>query len=192
MPWNGCRWGAVALAVALAATLVPAGYAQQQRTRNIGVLPDKPLGAVTLDVRLEAMAARGRRDEGAAVRSGDTVRVGQRVLICFTASESGYVTVWSRDAKGNTPVRIYPNEFVAETADEVAVPVDGGAETCIGDDDGFRLEVGPPAGDAALYLHYTREEDQQFDETAYPQIRTSRDADTRPYASSSLTYRVVE
>ena len=192
MPWNGCRWGAVALAVALAATLVPAGYAQQQRTRNIGVLPDKPLGAVTLDVRLEAMAATGRSDEGAAVRSGDTVRVGQRVLICFTASESGYVTVWSWDAEGNTPVRIYPNEFVAETAGEAGAPVDGGAETCIGDDDGFRLEVGLPAGEARLYLHYTREKDQQFDETAYPQIRSTGIRDARPYASSSLTYRVVE
>ena len=141
MPWKSHRWGAAALAVALAATVVPTGYAQQKRTRNIGVLPDKPLGAVTLDIRLEAMTATGRRNEGAAVRSGDAVRVGQRVLVCFTASESGYVTVWSRDAEGNTPVRIYPNEFVAETADEVAVLVDGAAGTCIGDDDGFRLEV---------------------------------------------------
>lgn len=29
----------------------------------------------------------------------------------------------------------------------------GGLETYVGDDDGFRLEVGPPLGNASVYLH---------------------------------------
>ena len=135
-----------------------------------------------------------RRREGAraGVESGAAVPVGDRVVLCFTSSADGYVTVWSHDAAGNVPARIFPNEYAAETADERAAPVAAGVETCIGDDDGFRLEVGRPLGDASVYLHYTRDELLQFDETAFPQIRATRAPDRRPYASSYLEYRVVE
>ena len=184
---QGHRTTGVAVAVALAFT--GASHAQTQRTRSILVKPFQRLGDVTLDMRLEAAGGgRGR----SVVRSGEQVPVGARVIICFTAGARGYVTVWSRDAEGNVPVRIYPNEYAPETAGEVAAPVEARAETCLGDDDDFRLEVGPPAGDAEVYLHYTLDEALQFDETAYPQIRATRAPDTRPYASRHLTYRVVD
>ena len=198
------QWRDRRRAVAVAAVLALAGAglsdaaaasgAQRKRTRSILVKPDNQFGEIELDMRLEALGGRvagGRRGERTAVRSGDAVPIGDRVVICFTSNEDGYVTVWSRDAEGNVPVRIYPNEYAAETADAVAAPVASGEETCLGENSGFRLEVAPPPGEAEVYLHYTRDESEQFDETAFPQIRTTLTRDPRPYVSRHLRYRVV-
>lgn len=168
--------------------------ARSNRSRAVLVKPDNQFGEIELDMRLETVAGRGaggRRGERTAVRSGDAVSIGERVVICFTSNEDGHVTVWSRDAEGNVPVRIYPNEYAAETSGAVAAPVASGEETCLGEGGGFRLEVGPPAGEAEVYLHYTRDASEQFDETAFPQIRFTREPDARPYVSKHLRYRVV-
>ena len=204
MQWRDRRRAAGGAAVlALAAAALPGAASasgaqseppQPKRARAIVVKPDNQFGEIELDMRLEALGARaagGRRGERTAVRFGDAVPIGERVVICFTSNEDGYVTVWSRDAEGNVPVRIYPNEYAAETADAVAAPVASGEETCLGENSGFRLEVGPPAGEAEVYLHYTRDESEQFDETAFPQIRTTLTRDPRPYVSRHLRYRVV-
>ena len=189
---RGCCRSAIGAGVAVLAMTwsLPAHAQKPARTRSILVKPDNRFGGVELDLHIESM----RRREGAraGVESGAAVPVGDLVVLCFRSSADGYVTVWSHDAAGNVPVRIYPNEYAAETADERAAPVAARVETCIGDDDGFRLEVGRPLGDASVYLHYTREEVLQFDETAFPQIRATRAPDRRPYASSYLEYRVVE
>ena len=187
-----CCRAAVAAAVALQAAAWPAVAEAQrpQRTCSILVKPDNRFGEVSLELHLERAGRAGA--SASSVGSGDPVQVGDRVVLCFRSSADGYVTVWSHDAEGNVPARIYPNEFAAETADERAAPVAAGEESCIGDDDGFRLEVGRPLGDASVYLHYTRREELQFDETAFPQIRATRAPDPRPYASSYLQYRVVD
>ena len=167
------------------------GAQKPLRSRSILVKPDNRLGEVEIELHLEAV----RRVDGstAAVGSDESVQVGDAVVLCFRSSADGFVTVWSHDAEGNVPVRIYPNEFAAETAEERAAPVRAGEEACIGDDDdGFRLEVGRPLGEASVYLHYTRREDQQFDDTAFPQIRATRAPDPRPYASSYFRYRIVD
>ena len=204
MQWRDRRRAAAAAAVlALAGAGLPgaasASGAQSEPTRSnrsraVLVKPDNQFGEIELDMRLETVGGRGAgggRGERTAVRSGDEVRVGERVVICFTSNEDGHVTVWSRDAEGNVPVRIYPNEYAAETSDAVAAPVASGEETCLGEGGGFRLEVGPPAGEAEVYLHYTRDVSEQFDETAFPQIRATREPDARPYVSKHLRYRVV-
>lgn len=165
-----------------------------KRTRSVLVRPDNQFGEVELDMRFETVSRRrpgGGGGDRATVRSGDAVRIGEQVVICFASSERGWVTLWSRDAEGNVPVRIYPNEYAPATAGDVAAPVEADAETCIGESDGFSLEVGPPTGEAEVYLHYTQEASEQFDETAFPQIRRTRLPDRRPYASSHLQYRVV-
>ena len=187
-----CCRAAVAAAVALQAAVWPmlAEAQRPRRTRSITVKPDNRFGQVSLELQIETMGRAGGGRDG--LEAGGPVQVGDRVVLCFRSSADGYVTVWSHDAEGNVPARIYPNEFAAETADERAAAVAAGEETCIGDDDGFRLEVGRPLGEASIYLHYTRREDLQFDETAFPQIRATRAPDRRPYASSYLQYRVVD
>lgn len=183
---------AVVVGVAVLAVTWPAsGDAQKpQRTRSIQVKPDNRFGAVDVELQIETV----QRVDGATagVRTGDPVQVGDNVVLCFRSSADGYVTVWSQDAEGDVPVRIYPNEYAVETADERAAAVVAGEETCIGDDDGFRLEVGRPLGYASVYLHYTPREELQFDDTAFPQIRVTRAPDPRPYASSYVRYRVVD
>ena len=181
---------AAGVALLVAAWPAPADAQRPQRTRSIQVKPDHRFENVELALRLEA--ARRAGGPSRAVHSGDRVQVGDHVVLCFRASANGYVTVWSHDAEGSVPARIYPNEFVAETAAERAAAVAAGEETCIGDDDGFRLEVNPPLGNASVYLHFTRREELQFDQTAFPQIRASRAPDPRPYASSHVRYRVVD
>ena len=182
---------AVVSAATLSVAWPLAAEAQKpQRTRSILVKPDNRFGEVDVELQIETI----RQLDGATagVRSGDPVQVGDNVVLCFRSSADGWVTVWSHDAEGNVPVRIYPNEYAAETADERAAAVAAGEETCIGDDDGFRLEVGRPLGDASVYLHYTRREGLQFDDTAFPVIRATRAPDPRPYASSYVRYRVVD
>ena len=191
MSWVCYRVAATLGVAALTAAWPAAGHAQTpERIRSVGVKPDNRFGGVELDLRLERM----RRPGGvrAEVEMDAELAVGGRVVLCFRSSADGYVTIWSHDAGGNVPARIYPNEFAAETAAERAVPVTAGEETCLGDDDGFRLEVRRPLGEASVYLHYTRREDLQFDETAFPRIRATRAPDLRPYASSRLRYRVVD
>ena len=189
---RGCCRSAIGAGVAvLAMTWAAPSHAQKPaRTRSILVKPDNRFGGVELALHLESM--RQREGARAEVQSGAAVPVGDLVVLCFRSSADGYVTVWSHDAEGNVPARIYPNEYAVETVDDVAVPVEAGMEMCIGDDDGFRLEVGRPLGDASVYLHYTRDEVLQFDETAFPQIRATRSPDSRPYASRYLQYRVVD
>ena len=122
------RLAAAAGAAVLTVVWSSAADAQKpQRTRSIQVKPDNRFGAVDVELQLETV----RRGDGAAagVRTGDPVQVGDNVVLCFRSSADGYVTVWSQDAEGDVPVRIYPNEYAAETADERAAAVVAGEET---------------------------------------------------------------
>lgn len=185
---------AVAAAVVLAAAVAWAagGYAQT-RTRSMFVRPDNQIdGVVGCSLRIERLAGAGGSGARIRVESGETVRIGERVVLCFSAEADGYVAVWSRDAEQNTPVRIYPNEYAASSANDLGAPVTAGREVCIGEGDGFHIEVGPPVGDAEVYLHFTRELSQQFDESAFPVVRATPNADSRPYASSHVRYTVTQ
>ena len=62
------------------------------------------------------------------------MRKGRGLMWRFRSRADGCVTAWSQDAEGDVPVRIYPNEYAAQTADERAAAVVAGEETCIGDD----------------------------------------------------------
>ena len=170
---RSCGSVAVAAGVTVLAVVwaTAVGLAQrEERTRGIEVSPDNPLSGVELTLRIETAARRGA--PRSSVQSGDALAVGERVVLCFAASAAGYLAVWNNDPEARVPTRIYPNEFDAETADEAAVWVEGGAETCIGDeDDSFALEIARPLGEASVYLHYTRDMELQFDESDFPVIR---------------------
>lgn len=182
---------AVVLATVAAAAWSAAAHAQT-RTRSILVRPDNEFDGIACSLRIERVAGRGRSSGRTTLQSGDNVRIGDRVVICFNAEADGYVTLWSRDAEMTQPVRIYPNEFAASTAGERGAPVTAGEEVCIGDGGGFRLEVGPPVGQAEVYMHFTRDPSHQFDEDAFPQIRATRGgSDNAGYASSRVLYQVT-
>ena len=187
----GCVRVAVAATLAMVSAVAVCHAQGQVRTRGIEVRPDNSIGGVELALRLESQVRSG--GPRSSVRSGEALPVGEQVVLCFSTSEDGYVALWNSDAEGLVPTRIYPNEFDAETADEAAAWVAGGAETCIGgDDDSFRLVIERPLGEASVYLHYTRDVEHQFNESDFPVIRSTRSPDPRPYASSYLRYRVVD
>ena len=196
MTTNRGRLIRAAAVLGLAAMVAGTGHAQNARNRNILVSPEKTYtgesGEVNVRLRLELQGGGGRSGR-TEVRSGGTVEVGQRVQLCFTANEDGYVTVWSRDAEGGVPIRIYPNEYARETADLRGGPVEDGEEICLGDgDDGFRLTVARPLGEAMAYVQFTQDEDDQFDEDAFPQVEERSFRDARRYASDTVRYRVVQ
>ena len=188
---NG-RVGAVAAGVLAAAVAWGAGAHGQTRTRSIGVVPDNEFEGIGCSLRIERVAGPGRSGGRTTLEDGDAVQIGDRVVICFSAEDDGYVTVWSSDAAGGAPARIYPNEYAAATRNERAARVSAGEEVCIGDGGGFRLQVMEPLGEAEVYMHFTRDASQQFDEDAFPQIRATRGgSDGQPYASSTVRYEVT-
>ena len=200
---GGCIRGA-ALATVMLALLVAwdgSGRAQggDRRIVPIGVEANRAEEDLACSLRLERFdQSRGR----VQVQSGGDVSVGDRVVICLNASTDGYVTVWSRDAESTRPSRIYPNEY-GETAGQMGARLVGGEEVCLGDDENFILQVTRPLGESEVYLHFTRDETEQFPEDAFPQPGrvggntspdSSRDwlARSVRYSSSHLRYQVVE
>ena len=100
-------------------------------------------------------------------------RVGETVEVCFTTSQSGFVSLWSQDAEGVLD-RLVPNRYTPDGSE--GVPVREGRTYCVGSDgrltteDGatvaagtgkYRLEVREPVGQSALLLYWTTEVEQQ-------------------------------
>ena len=58
---------------------------------------------------------------------------GSRVDLCFESSADGYVSLWSHDAGGGTPVRILPNEDINAADDALGIAVRAGNRQCFSD-----------------------------------------------------------
>lgn len=114
-----------------------------------------PAPQVTLSVLRDGVAEQTAR----SVSEGEQVRLGSYLKLCFTVPQSGFVAVWGRDAAAR-PVRIYPNRYTPDAETRQGMPVDAG-ETCIGDDDRFRLKLTGDPGPNAVYLHWTKIEAAQ-------------------------------
>ena len=184
-----CEWQGLALGLVMALAV----QAGEQRTRNVVVQPNKPLDDVQLQLRIDATGAGGSQSAVAGADRPD-LRVGSRLRVCFSASQDGYVSLWSRDAEGKVPQRIYPNEYAPETEKERGKAIEGGVEVCVGrQDDGFKFVVARPLGEADIYLHYTPDIEDQLGDDAYPEISFStRGVDDPTYGSKFLEYEVVE
>ncbi|BBK41858.1 hypothetical protein STVA_18780 [Allostella vacuolata] len=180
---------ALGLAAACAvATSFPGGARTEERTQPVQVQPDRSLASVRLQVELTSRAT----SRAFAPGESPTLLVGDEVVVCFRATRSGFVTLWSIDASGAHAV-VYPNSL-SHPAGARSAPVQPDQRTCIGDDERFRLQVAEPAGEAKIYLHWTEAEGQQLGAEDYPVIAGSGVALSRefraPYASSMLGYRV--
>ncbi|MCC5989052.1 MAG: DUF4384 domain-containing protein [Pararhodobacter sp.] len=132
----------------------------------------------------------------ATTRSASTdahqLRIGSEVVICFTASRSGYITLWSVD-ENDRPTRVYPNRFSHEDGEEMAgAPVAEGMRYCLGDDSRFNFTVGGRAGSTyQLSLNWTPVEDDALPSDAYVQIgprtRSASEEHAR-FAATHLSY----
>jgi len=80
-------------------------------------------------------------------------KIGDTVELCFSASRTGYVTLWDVGTSGRV-ARIFPNQHSDSRA--MATQVNGGQRYCAGKDgDAFAFEVGGPIGRDELYIVWT-------------------------------------
>ncbi|QCG93085.1 DUF4384 domain-containing protein (plasmid) [Azospirillum sp. TSA2s] len=80
-------------------------------------------------------------------------KIGEMVELCFSASRTGYVTVWDVGTSGRV-ARIFPNQHAGTAAS--ATQVNGGQRYCAGTDgDPFAFEVSGPTGQDELYIVWT-------------------------------------
>ena len=163
--------------------------AQEPRSRGVTVIAEQPMRGVDIELRIESRAGRalcngGGRCSGQS-ESGE-LRVGDRVQICFRVSQAGYVSLWSQDGTAQ-PVQIYPNEYApgAGRVDDT--------QQCLGaQGDGYAFAVEGPAGDSLVFLHYSPQESEQISQGDFPVIRRVRSTGPEPYASSTVTFRIVQ
>ena len=181
-------------ALVLTAGCIAAGLAQaQERSKGIEVNPSEKQQGVNIALELKARDRSGEAFktlcQDACDRAAPTrLAIGNDVAVCFEVTADGYATVWSIDSKGGFDL-IYPNKYSHPTKTRAA-PVKAGTQTCIGEDEKFRLTISRPAGPSRVYLHWTRSEDEQLGLDDYPVIGK----DTRsspPYAAATLEYEIV-
>lgn len=135
-----------------------------------------PAGGGGNKLDLSMIALDGTRTR--SVRNNEKIKVGQRVRICFRATKSGYITLWSHNADGGVS-RILPNKY---TGKGKAIKVRRGTKYCIAKNGlvaqgkpkagakDWWFEVRKPLGRANLYLHWTPKMEQQLPENGFVDI----------------------
>jgi len=122
---------------------------------------------------------------------GGKVKTGEDIVICFTASRDGFVTLWSVDAAGEQAV-IYPNAFSHADSQTRAAEVKQGKSYCVGQEDMFVLRAQPPLGESKVYLHWTRTAEEQLAKDDSPVIGRSSRSVPADYASETILYTITE
>ena len=179
---GSCMAGMVLVAAAQGAA-IGARAQEGPPLRGVGVVAEQPMSGVDIELRVESRSGRMLRNGEAG--SGE-LQIGDRVQICFQVSQPGYISLWSQDGTAQ-PVQIYPNEYAPG-----AGRVDD-AERCLGGQGaGFAFEVEGPAGESLVFLHYSPDQSQQISQGDYPVIRRVRSTGPAPYASSTVTFRIVD
>ena len=188
---SGKGWCAAGVVLGLAMQVVVAPCARAQGGQpsdirgSLVVVAEQEMSGVDIELRVETLSGRTLRN--GRLGSGEALRIGDRVQICFLVSQPGYISLWSQDGTAQAE-QIYPNQYAsgAGRVDET--------EQCLGTQGaGFAFQVEGPPGDSLVFLHYSRDETEQISQEDFPVIRRVRSADDQaPYASSSVTFRIVE
>ena len=133
----------VLLAGSLASGPVAAQERAQGTPKSVVVQPNEQLDDVQLKLWFQA---KKKDNDGGSVSAPVVDRpqfeVGTRVILCFSASEDGYVRISTADGEGVTD--IYPYPPTPENDDPpppVGMPIKGGKKQCIGDKDGKKITV---------------------------------------------------
>lgn len=193
---------------AVLAILAAAVTATPVQAADAGHAISMPARAVTGDVTLKmemrkapaGSTEKARRGLAAVAVSvpnspelanGGKVKSGEDIVVCFTASRDGFVTLWSVDASGEQAV-IYPNAFSHGDAKVRAAEVKQGNPYCVGQEDKFVLRAQPPLGESKVYLHWTRTAEEQLSADDYPVIGRSTQAVPAEFASETIVYTITE
>ena len=164
-------WFAVFLAINSQATWA------ESACRAIDFEESKGLAGVDLSMTLQTDAATFAVTSGSPQDGIPTVRIGDRVDICFSSNRAGLVSLWSfsADSTQKPPTRLLPNRNTTIGEDLSGYQIETGETLCISDvlnpDRPVELSVQPPAGPhAALFLHFTENEEAQIFEHSFPTI----------------------
>ena len=119
------------------------------------------------------------------------IRLGTTVVVCFTASQTGWITLWSVDEQ-DRPARIYPNRFSHQDGENLTgAPVAEGVRYCLGDDARYNFTVAGRAGTLYdLSLNWTPSESNALPADAYVQIgaRSTIPEGAARFAATHLSY----
>ncbi len=181
--------------VLLASSLV--GGAGQAQT--VEVPTHQAMSGVELTLTMTERGS-GRELDRSTTRSALTeplrLRTGTAVVVCFTASQTGWITLWSVDDQ-DRPTRIFPNRFSHQDGETMTgAPVTEGMRYCLGDDARFSFTVAGEAGMTyQLSLNWTPAENNALSADAYVQIgaRTvpTPEREAR-FAATHLSYTPTE
>ena len=128
------------LTLAVCLALAAAAHAETRRDIKIEEIPANISDSVKLDLNV----ADGR----------DSVKIGERIAFCFTASADGYISLW--DFGTSRKVRkLFP--YPKDDAVRAAKP---GKEECVGNQ---RFTVDGPAGTENVVLLWTKNADAQIE-----------------------------
>lgn len=186
--------GRIGLAL-LAGTLAGAAAPERSWAQAVEVPTHQPMSGVELTLELSERGT-DRVVTRATTRSASTdarqLRIGSEVVVCVTASRSGYITLWGVD-ENDHPTRVYPNRFSHENGEEMTgAPVTEGMRYCLGDDSRFNFTVGGrPGSTYQLSLNWTPVENDALPSDAYVQIgprtRSASEQQAR-FAATHLSY----
>ncbi len=180
---GSCCAAVVALGVSMHMVAAPDSQAGQ-RSRGVGVIAEQQMNGVDVELRVETLS--GRTLHGGGLRSSDILRIGDRVQICFQVSQPGYISLWSQDGDAQAQ-QIFPNQYSPGGGRVDAT------EQCLGNQgDGFAFEVEGPVGDSLVFLHYSGDEAEQIGQEDYPVIRHIQSRAPASYASSTISFRIVD
>lgn len=177
---------------ALAAALFAGGPALAQ---TVEVPTHQAMSGVELTLSVSELGS-GRVLQRSTTRSASDgpvgLQLGTAVVVCFTASREGWITLWSVD-EFDRPTRIFPNRLSHDGGDTMAgAPVAANERTCLGDDARFSFTVGGQAGATyQLSLNWTPQADDALPADAYVQIgpraRSVSEGDAR-FAATHIVY----
>ena len=142
-------WPAYAAGLAMAFTALTAVDAEAQTGAPA-------IASVDVNVR-----GTQQRDGPAGGVTAHRFAVGEQVVICFTPSHDGFVSVWAKETDAPDVTRIFPNRYAG--VDRAGLPVESGVEHCIGQSgDGFSLRAQEPIGVTEITVAWTARETEQL------------------------------
>nr|WP_319383283.1 DUF4384 domain-containing protein [uncultured Roseibium sp.] len=195
-------------ALLVLATVSVATTAKADRCKAIKIETDQKLSDVEIDFQLFF------QDE--AISSSDSMVTapelsdGSNIDLCFESNQSGLVSLWSYSADGSAPSRLLPHEYTQIGSYEPGLKVEPGKKYCLSEllvqDKKIAIKVRPPFGRAQAYLHFAKDENEQFGPEDFPVISdkalktatscgdspVARSGALRSYHSVELAYEVVE
>lgn len=190
------RWGIVVLVFGgfVTTTTATATATAQLRSNAVAVVEQstQPNVEVTLELRRPQsgtpMAEQNTRSQ---LRSVIDLRRGEYIEVCFSATRTGYISLWSIHPTQGHPVVVYPNPYSHPGQAVTSVALAANSVQCVGDQQDFRLRVdGDPDLAHRVYIQWTAQQGQQLTEADYPVLVRSVGSSV-PYASTTIHYRVV-